>query len=239
MTHFSSCYRLLKTIQPSSVIQPKDLEWSWDPLEATTDVRLGNGSFHIVFHPKSSRGTGAVRGDTPFVPGQIYYWEIEVNGSHTATDMIVGVGTKDFDLKSSEDKYCSLIGSDNKSWGYSYTGVKHHDGESKAYGIRFDKAKTLIGVRLDMWRGTLEFFHNRNSLGVAFGKLNKQNLLYPMVCSTACKTQFTVKYCRSLPVNLQLLCLQVLDASSDCFMPPGLLKKCKDSWWIPKMYSSS
>ncbi|XP_050536308.1 SPRY domain-containing SOCS box protein 3-like [Daktulosphaira vitifoliae] len=231
-----SNYRILRNLQHSTIIQPKDLEWSWDHLEATTDVIIADDSFNIIVHPNSSRGTGAVRGNIPFIPGQIYYWEIEVNGSHTATDMIVGVGTKDFNLKSSEDKYCSLIGSDNKSWGYSYTGVKQHDGKRKAYGLRFDKEKTLIGVRLDMWRGTLEFFHNRNPLGVAYEKLNKENLLYPMVCSTACRTQFTVKYCRSLPVNLQLLCLQVLDSSTDSIMPPGLFKEIVDSWWIPKLF---
>jgi len=231
-------YRLSKDIQSrSSACPAADLEWGWDPLEATADVTMANGSFDIVVHPNSSRGTGAVRGDLPFVPGQIYYWEIEVNGSHTATDMIVGVGTKDFNLKSSEDKYCSLIGSDKKSWGYSYMGVKHHDGKRSAYGLRFDKSSTLIGVRLDMWRGTLEFFHNRNPLGVAFGKLNKEHLLYPMVCSTACRTKFTVRYCRSLPVNLQLLCLQVLDSSKDSKIPPGLLKDVEDSWWIPNLFS--
>lgn len=58
-------------------------------MEATTDVNIAGNSFDIVVHPNCSRGTGAVRGDTPFVPGQIYYWEIEVNGSHTATDMVI------------------------------------------------------------------------------------------------------------------------------------------------------
>jgi hypothetical protein len=70
------------------VLYWSDLEWGWDPLEATTDVTIGNDSFHIVVHPNTSQGTGAVRGDMPFVPGQIYYWEIEVDGSHTATDMV-------------------------------------------------------------------------------------------------------------------------------------------------------
>lgn len=65
------------------------MEWGWDPLEATSDVNITNDSLDIVVHPNSSRGTGAVRGDRPFVSGQIYYWEIEVNGSHTATDMVM------------------------------------------------------------------------------------------------------------------------------------------------------
>lgn len=60
-----------------------------------------------------------------------------------------------------------------------------------------------------------------------------------MVCSTACRTQFTIKYCRSLPVNLQLMCLQVLDSCNDSLIPPGLLKRVMDSWWIPKLFSSS
>lgn len=65
-----------------------DLEWAWDPLEATTDVNIADDSFRIVFHPDTSQGTGAVRGNMPFLPGQIYYWEIEVKGSQTATDMV-------------------------------------------------------------------------------------------------------------------------------------------------------
>lgn len=66
-----------------------DLEWGWDPLEATTDVNIADDTFDIVVHPNSSRGTGGVRGDMAFVPGQMYYWEIEVNGSHTATDTVM------------------------------------------------------------------------------------------------------------------------------------------------------
>lgn len=215
-----------------------DLEWGWDPLESTTDVNISNDTLDVVIHPNSSRGTGAIRGDMPFVPGHMYYWEIKVTGSPMATDMIVGVGTKDFDLESSENKYTSLIGSDKKSWGYSYKGVKHHDGESLIYGQKYDHGDALIGVRLDMCRGTLEFFLNRVPLGVAFEKLNDKHLLYPMVCSTACRTHFTIKYCRSLPVNLQFYCLQAFDSSKNSLIPFSILKMVMDSWWIPKSYSS-
>lgn len=63
-------------------------EWKWDPLEATTDVNITNNSLDVLFHPVSSQGTGAIRGDMPFTHGQIYYWEIEVIGSVTATDIV-------------------------------------------------------------------------------------------------------------------------------------------------------
>lgn len=65
------------------------MEWRWDPLEATTEVQMANNSFEIIFHPNSSQGTGAVRGNIPFVRGHIYYWEIEVIGSTTATDIVI------------------------------------------------------------------------------------------------------------------------------------------------------
>jgi len=48
---------------------------------------------------------------------------------------------------------------------FFFIGVKHHGGESLIYGQRYDRGDALIGVRLDMCRGTLEFFHNRIPLG--------------------------------------------------------------------------
>jgi len=64
------------------------MEWGWDTLESTTDVNISKDTLEVVIHPHASRGTGAVRGDMPFVPGHIYYWEIKVDGSPTATDMV-------------------------------------------------------------------------------------------------------------------------------------------------------
>ncbi|XP_025196145.1 SPRY domain-containing SOCS box protein 3-like [Melanaphis sacchari] len=236
-----SSYKLLQNLKNSANYQRlntnDDMEWGWDTLESTADANISDDTFNVLIHPNSSRGTGAVRGDKPFVPGHIYYWEIKVDGSPMATDMIVGVGTKDFDLESSKNEFTSLIGSDKKSWGYSYKGVKHHDGETLIYGQKYDQGDALIGVRLDMSRGTLEFFLNRVPLGVAFEKLDNVNL-YPMVCSTACRTNFTIKYCRSLPVNLQFYCLQAFDSSKNPLVPFGIMKMIMDSWWIPKSFST-
>jgi SPRY domain-containing SOCS box protein 3 len=35
---------------------------------------------------------------------------------------MIGVGTEKVDLEASEFKFCSLLGSDEESWGYSYSG---------------------------------------------------------------------------------------------------------------------
>ncbi|XP_015368401.1 PREDICTED: SPRY domain-containing SOCS box protein 3-like isoform X1 [Diuraphis noxia] len=238
MSSYNQWEALLNSMDHDSLGASNHMEWGWDPLESTTDVSVSDDTFKVVIHPNTSKGTGAVRGDMPFMPGHIYYWEIKMEGSPMATDMIVGVGTKDFDLESSENEYTSLIGSDEKSWGYSFRGVKHHGGESLIYGQSYFRGDALIGVRLDMCRGTLEFFRNRIPLGVAFEKLNNKNPLYPMVCSTACRTNFTINYCHSLPVNLQLYCLQALDSKKTSLIPFGISKMLMDSWWIPKSYSS-
>jgi len=63
------------------------MEWGWDPLESI-DVNVSDNTFKALIHPNSSRGTGAVRGDMPFEPGHVYYWEIKVEGSPMATDMV-------------------------------------------------------------------------------------------------------------------------------------------------------
>lgn len=51
---------------------------------------------------------------------------------------------------------------------FFFIGVKHHNGESLIYGQKYDQGDALIGVRLDMCKGTLEFFLNRTPLGECY-----------------------------------------------------------------------
>lgn len=77
---------------------------------------------------------------------------------------MVGVGTKKADLTSTMDSFCSLLGRDGESWGYSYRGFIQHSGQFKAYSACF-KQGSVVGVHLDTWKGTLQFFLDRKPLG--------------------------------------------------------------------------
>lgn len=88
---------------------------------------------------------------------------------------MVGVGTENVVMNLWPYRFCSMLGMDKESWGYSYRGHVQHDNVRTAYGPRFGQG-TIIGVHLDMCSGTLEFFHNRRPLGIAFtGKTSVLN----------------------------------------------------------------
>ena len=77
---------------------------------------------------------------------------------------MVGVGTADLDLNKYRHKFCSLIGRDSDGWGLSYTGMVQHKGQKHSFSSKFGQG-TIIGLHLDMWRGTLAFYKNRKPLG--------------------------------------------------------------------------
>ena len=78
---------------------------------------------------------------------------------------MVGIGTKKADLTSTMECFCSLLGRDCESWGYSYRGYIQHAGQTKVYTSCF-KQGSSVGVYLDTWKGTLQFFLDRKPLGM-------------------------------------------------------------------------
>lgn len=77
---------------------------------------------------------------------------------------MVGVGTENVQLTNLNGHYYSLLGRDRESWGFSYRGYIKHDGKVNKYGATFGQ-NNLIGIHLDTWSGTLQFFLNRKPLG--------------------------------------------------------------------------
>lgn len=78
---------------------------------------------------------------------------------------MVGIGTTDMVMTNETLRFCSLLGLNSQSWGYSYLGSLQHDTMRRTYGRRFNKGN-VIGVHLDMFEGTLEFYLNRRRLGI-------------------------------------------------------------------------
>lgn len=73
---------------------------------------------------------------------------------------MVGIGTDQVDVFAHRYKYSSALGIDSQSYGFSYRGKIQHNGILKYYGAPFG-THSIVGVRLNLYEGRLEFFVNR------------------------------------------------------------------------------
>ncbi|KAK4874170.1 hypothetical protein RN001_013530 [Aquatica leii] len=121
---------------------------------------------------------------------------------------MIGVGTSKLVLSNWKFKFSSMLGYDTESWGYSYRGEIQHNGLVCRYGSYFTIG-SLVGVHLDMWTGTLQYYLNRRPLGIAFKSLKNYDL-YPMVSSTAAQSSMRITCCLSQEPTLQAECLKTL-----------------------------
>eukprot|EP00794_Sanderia_malayensis_P009089 gene9089-10058_t len=186
--------------------EEQEVSWVWDESEKSQDVILCNRNKEAYFHPDYSCGTAAVRGTCPLTDGWEYYWEIKMASAVYGTDMMIGVGTKDVDLEKYKSQFCSMLGRDVNSWGLSYFGTFQNGGKIRDFTDKFERG-TVIGVHLDMWRGTLCFFKNGRPLGIAARGLQGK-VLYPIIASTAARTRMKLEYSRSAVFSLQYQCVK-------------------------------
>uniref|UniRef100_A0A1B0CNZ8 B30.2/SPRY domain-containing protein n=2 Tax=Lutzomyia longipalpis TaxID=7200 RepID=A0A1B0CNZ8_LUTLO len=177
-------------------------EWSWDANIPHPDSHINNRL--VNFHPVYSQGTAMVRGTEPLRMGMCHYWEIKMMSPVSGTDMMVGVGTDKVDLTSHQYTFGSTLGLDEHSWGYSYRGVVLHSGRSYFFGKKFTQG-SIVGVLLNLRRGTMELYINRVPQGQAFHDLptDPNVKLYPMLSSTAAKSQMKLLNAVSFEENLQ------------------------------------
>ncbi|CAA9997721.1 unnamed protein product [Nesidiocoris tenuis] len=68
-------------------------EWAWDTEAASPSTLLSKQNREVRFHPNYSSGTAAIRGDTAFCRGNVYYWEIKMLTCLYGTD-VWGAGTR-------------------------------------------------------------------------------------------------------------------------------------------------
>lgn len=202
-------------------------EWLWDSIVRSVATSVVDGGREVRFHLEYSSGTAAIRGTKPLSEGH-HYWEILMQSAVYGTDMMVGLGTASVQMDKYRNQFCSFLGIDEESWGLSYTGQLQHGGKSQSYTNKFSQG-TIIGIHLDMWRGTLTFYKNKQNLGVAYSGLQGKSL-YPMVCSTAARSSMKILNAVYFPSSLQFLCCETirrivpkqLDVTEVMKMPPGL-----------------
>ena len=154
------------------------------------------------FHPNWSNSTAGVRGDKILNDG-IYYWEVRVSQRLFGTSMMFGIGTNR--ARVHVDAFINLLGEDKHSMGLSHKGQAWYNGHCKQYTKPFrENAATTIGLLFNGVKGTLTYYKDGECLGVAFDNLDKiEENLYPMISSTAAKTEMTLVSCRRCFTSLQ------------------------------------
>lgn len=120
--------------------------------------------------------------------------------------MMFGVGTDEVRLHA--NKFVNMLGEDENGWGLSHKGLLWHAGVGFNFTKRFvENQATKIGLLFDGINGTLTYYKDGKCLGIAFRGLNKGNKrLYPIVTSTAAKTEMIVAETRREFVDLQDRC---------------------------------
>lgn len=223
-----------------------DCEWLWDSAARSVATSVVDSGREVRFHLEYSSGTAAIRGTKPLSEGH-HYWEILMQSAVYGTDMMVGLGTASVQMDKYRNQFCSFLGIDEESWGLSYTGQVQHGGKSQSYTNKFSQG-TIIGIHLDMWRGTLTFYKNKQNLGVAYTGLQGKSF-YPMVCSTAARSSMKILNAVYFPSSLQFLCCETirrivpkqLDVTEVMAMPPGLRNFLHNNldWLLQPCESSS
>ncbi|XP_050067345.1 SPRY domain-containing SOCS box protein 3 [Anopheles maculipalpis] len=210
------------------------LDWSWDKELAVETSVLGT---EVIFHPVYSQGTTIVRANQPLHIGRHHYWELKILSPLSGTDIMFGIGTDKVDLLRHQFTFTSVLGIDDQSWGYSYRGLAQHNGQLKYYGKKFSRGR-IIGIYVDMFRGTLEYYLNRRSLGRAYSDIPREEgvTIYPMVSSTSAKSSVKLINAASFEDNLKFNCMKVI-----CKYPkllaqvnaiPGLRQISQELWFL-------
>ncbi|KAB0797427.1 hypothetical protein PPYR_08421 [Photinus pyralis] len=187
-----------------------DDSWTWNRREKSREVTLYGNSFNIAhFHPNWSSGTAGVRGTRVLNNGK-YFWEIHLSQRIFGTSMMFGIATKYARLH--VDSFTNLLGEDCHGWGLSHKGLLWHGGTWYHYTKPFrENEATVIGILFDGVDGTLTFYKDGKCLGIAFRGLHEvKQSLYPMVCSTAAKTEMKLTGMKRDFVNLQDRCRAVI-----------------------------
>jgi SPRY domain-containing SOCS box protein 3 len=145
-------------------------EWKWDETSKSECVSLSEDKRVAFFFDNPytiSRGTAAIRGETPITDG-IHYFEVLVREPLYGTAVMVGYGTEEVKLHYDNFDYVNLVGNDENSWGLCHKGTVWHNGKSKYYCDPFFDKDIIVGSLLNTHDKTLHYFLNGNYLGIAF-----------------------------------------------------------------------
>ncbi|KII63459.1 SPRY domain-containing SOCS box protein 3 [Thelohanellus kitauei] len=186
--------------------------WKWKK-KNNMDAKFEDKDTMVVFHPEFSSGTEMVLGDTQFVKGNIYFWEIELLTPVYGTDMMVGIATSDINTNQYQYMFRGPLGENENSWGISYHGYTQHEGIRTKLMRLFHPSRfgdgTKFGFHLDTWQGYVEIYINGNFTGTIWrSEKFVTHITKPIISSTAARTRMRLLYSTESQTSLKFLALR-------------------------------
>lgn len=140
----------------------------WNPNDKGANITLSNNNLTAA----GATAWNAVRANRSVRAGK-WYWEVKVDVLNTSNFHAGAIATSAATLT-------NYAGFDANSWAYFPSGLKFNNNTSAAYGAAYTD-NDIIGVKLDLDAGNLEFLKNNTSQGVAYSSLSGE--FYPFVAS--------------------------------------------------------
>jgi SPRY domain-containing SOCS box protein 3 len=179
--------------------------WTWhrDPYicSFTSDAYIEEKT--VIFHPTFSFGTAAVRGAKRLTARTRAYWEILVPYCY-GTSMMFGIGTVKTKMRY-PISFNDILGNNDTSMGLNHKGVIFRNQCSSRFIPALPEHEHGLGIILGLYfngpEKTLGYFLNDEPLGTAFYNIDTSETYYPMISSTAQKSQFTLVHMYSNLIN--------------------------------------
>lgn len=145
---------------------------------------------------------------------------------------MIGVATSKVQINKNSHDFSHFLGSDDQSWGLTSHCTIRHNQQSMPYHERaaFNEG-TLVGVYLNMWEGTLEYYVNRRPLGVAFRGL-RNHVLFPIISTTSARALMQLCYSSCNQHSLAFLAFKKINLTESQSLPYRLKLKLPECWWL-------
>jgi hypothetical protein len=143
----------------SNSVTPAAPAAGWNAADKSNFITLSNNNLTMTMTGPSDSYVSA-RSTVSKTSGK-WYWENTCQGS---VPFMVGIAKSAAGLN-------GYVGSDANGWGYHNSGAKFTGGSSVPYGATY-AVGDIIGVALDLDAGTLTFYKNGVSQGVAYTGLS-------------------------------------------------------------------
>nr|BAF75871.1 F-box/SPRY-domain protein 1 [Dugesia ryukyuensis] len=181
---------------------------TWSSVHKSININLLPSNPYTFHRNPVANSTDGIRGNRGYSEG-IHIWEINWPLTMRGTHAVVGVSTEKCQLQ--QDRYVSLVGIDDESWGWDIVNrIKVH-GKETGNPICYEKYPDVKKIRkmcsmgksfkipsriyliLDMYQGSLSFVIGNEFLGICHMGL-KGKTLYPTVSAVWGHCQVEIKY---------------------------------------------